>query len=370
MKIQTTRDDILNKMLFISRAVSPKISNFILSGVMLEAEGKVLNIFGTDLETSVRSSIHAKVENPGRVIVPSRILINVLKSFPESKVELELMGQTNELMVTCLNANFRLNTFSLEEYPQFPSLKERSTFKIDAAKLKDLILRVQKSCSTDESRIILTGILIDLVKDTIKLAATDSYRLSVASGSVSYNGNPVKVVVPSRVLDTISKSDAPEGQIEINVEENQISFILIDKGNLKTTVVSRLLSGKFPDYETLIPQSLNQNIIINKDVMLNVIRRISSISQDNIPIKLDIEKGRITVSMNIREVGSSSEGFEVGYGEGSIQLAFNPDFLIDGLNIIDEEKILFGIVEPLKPVMIRPEKSEALLYLLMPIRIS
>ena len=370
MKIQTTRDDLLNRILFVSRAMSPKISNFILSGIMLEAEDSVLNIFGTDLETSIKSSVQVKVENPGRVIVPSKILVNVLKSFPESKVEIELLSSTNELEVTCINANFKLNTFSLEEYPQFPALKKLNSFKIDIVNLKTLIVKVKKSCKIDESRIILTGILIDLVKDSIRLAATDSYRLAVASSKVNYNGDPIKIVVPSRVLDTITRCDISEGEIEVNAEENQISFIISEKNDLKTAIVSRLLSGNFPDYEKLIPQSFNKNIEIDKDTMLEVIKRISSISQDNIPIKLEIDKGKITVSMNIREVGSSSEDFEVSYGEESIQIAFNPDFLIDGLNIMDEEKILFSIVEPLKPVMIRPEKNENLLYLLMPIRIS
>jgi DNA polymerase-3 subunit beta len=109
---------------------------------------------------------------------------------------------------------------------------------------------------------------------------------------------------------------------------------------------------------------------VKREEMLEVIKRTASISQDNIPVRLDIEKGKITVSMNIREVGSSSEDFEVSYGEEKIQIAFNPDFLIDGLNVINEDKIILSIVEPLKPVMMRSEKTDDLLYILMPIRIS
>jgi DNA polymerase-3 subunit beta len=154
------------------------------------------------------------------------------------------------------------------------------------------------------------------------------------------------------------------------MEENQISFRMAEEGGLSTIIISRLLSGKFPDYEKLIPQSFNHDIVIGREVMLDVVKRISSISQDNIPIRLDIEKGKINVSMNIREVGSSSEDFEVSYGEEKIQIAFNPDFLIDGLHVINEDKIILSIVEPLKPVMIRSEKKDDLLYLLMPIRIS
>ncbi|MBM3700485.1 MAG: DNA polymerase III subunit beta [Actinobacteria bacterium] len=370
MKIQTTRDELLNKILFVNRAMSPKISNFILTGTMLETDGNNLNIYGTDLETNVKSSIKVKTETPGRVVVPTRIIVNVLKSFPESKVGLELLNETNELKLTCLKSVFKLNTFALEEYPQFPQVKKQEMLKIEIGVLKYLISKVQKAVSSDESRVILTGIMVDINQDSIKLVATDSYRLSISKNRISFTGQPVKAVVPARVLETLARSDISKGEIDINIEENQISFIISDPDELKTVIVSSILSGKFPDYENLIPDSFNHSILINKNTMLDVIKRISSISQDNIPVKLDIEKGRINVSMNIREVGSSNEDFEVSYGEESMQIAFNPDYLIDGLNIIDGEKIMFNIVEPLKPVMLKPEKDKDLLYLLMPIRIS
>jgi DNA polymerase-3 subunit beta len=350
--------------------MSPKISNFILSGILLETEGSILNIYGTDLETIIKSSIKVNVIESGSVIVPSKILVNVLKSFPEAKVELELLKETNELKVNCLNATFKLNTFSLEEYPQFPEIKKQSPLKIKLKNFKYLVSKVQKSSSTDESRAALTGILIDLSKNNIKLVATDSYRLALAASRVDFDGDPIKVIVPSKVLDNITKSDSSDGDIDINIEENQISFVLDSEKEVKTLIISRLLSGKFPDYEKLIPQSFVHSIIINKNTMYDVVNRISSISQDNIPIKLDFENGRIVVSMNIREVGSSSEDFPVSYGEENIQIAFDPDFLKEGLSVIEDDKITFNIVEPLKPVMIKSLKNEDILYLLMPIRIS
>lgn len=370
MKIQITRDALLNKILFVSKAISPKVSNFILTGIMLEAEEAVLNIYSTDLETNIKTSIKSKVERRGRVVVPSKILLNILRSFPESKIDIELIKDTNELMVKCMKSNFKLNTFSLEEFPQFPSINKKNFFKIKFTDLKYLISKVKRACSADESRIILTGIHMNLSNDLIKLAATDSYRLGVAQKKISFDKEPAMVVVPSRVLDTVAKSDVQDSDIGINIEENQISFNITEKNLTDTIIISRLLSGKFPDYEKLIPDSFKHNIIIDRKKMLEVIKRISSISQDNVPVRLDIEKGKITVSMSIREVGSSSEDFEVGYGEDKLQIAFNPDFLIDGLDIIEEDKIILSIVEPLKPIMIRPEKNDRFLYLLMPIRIS
>jgi len=386
MKIQTTRDEILNKIMFINKAMSPKVSNFILSGIMLESSKKdnMLNIYGTDLETSIKSFIKVKVESDGKVVIPSKILINVLRSFPEAKVDIEFLQDTNELSLTCQKANFKLNTFPVEEYPQFPEIKSTKSLKINFNLFKTLVSKVQKSRSMDESRIMLTGILIDISNNYVKMAATDSYRLAVAGGEAlikkaSSEGGSIKVVVPERVLDTIAKSDLKNNEIEINIEENQISFLLTDENNKddkdnkeenKTMVVSRILSGKFPDYEKLIPQDFNHSIIINKNIILEVIKRVSSIAQDNVPIKLDFEKGRLIVSMNIRETGSAVEDFEISYGQEAIQIAFNPDFLIDGLTIMDEEKIIFNIVEPLKPVLIKQEKNENVLYLLMPIRVA
>jgi DNA polymerase-3 subunit beta len=369
MKLETTRDTLLNKILLVNRTITPKITTYVLSGIMLEADNK-LNIHSTDLETSIKTFVKAKVLEKGKVIVPSKILVNVLKSFPEAKIKLEHLSATNELIITCQKAKFTLNTLSLEEYPQFPTIKKQNFFKIDLKDFKYLVSKVQRASSTDESRIILTGVLIEVSEDNMKMVATDSYRLSIVEKEIKFKGKPLKVVIPARVLDSILKSDYSEGEIDINIEENQVSFEL-DKGKeLKTTIVTRLLSGKFPDYEKLIPSDFKHSIVVNREKIMEVIRRVSSIEQDNIPIKLDIGEGKISVSMNIREVGSSSEDFKVAYAEEKIPIAFNPGFLIDGIDIIGGKNIIFCIVEPLKPILIKPEKDDNLIYLLMPIRIS
>ena len=172
------------------------------------------------------------------------------------------------------------------------------------------------------------------------------------------------------MLDNIAKSEFKDGDIEINIEENQVSFYMEGDSKKKIIMVSRLLSGKFPEYKQLIPQNMKHDIIIDKEKILEVVKRISSISQDNIPIKVTIDKGKITISMNIREVGSSSEDFDVSYGEEKMEIAFNPEFLIDGINIMDDKNIIFSIEEPLKPILIKSEKNKNLIYLLMPIRVS
>jgi len=204
----------------------------------------------------------------------------------------------------------------------------------------------------------------------IKMVGTDSYRLAFIEEKINYSGDSIKVVVPSKVLDNIVKSDYSGKTTEINIEENQISFTLQNEDKTETIIISRLLSGKFPEYKQLIPNEFKHNIILEKDKLNEVIKRISSISQDNIPIKLDIGNGKISVSMNIKEIGSSSEEIDIAYSEEEIEIAFNPYFLLEGINMLDEEKFIFSVEESLKPVLLRNVKSKNLLYLLMPIRIS
>ncbi|MDP3011932.1 MAG: DNA polymerase III subunit beta, partial [Candidatus Hydromicrobium sp.] len=265
---------------------------------------------------------------------------------------------------------FTLNTLSLEEYPGFPEIKKENYIKINLNKFRNLVIKAQKAASLDEGRAILTGVLLEIEEGLLSMAATDSYRLSIVKENIDTGRPPTKVVIPSKVLDSIVKSEYKDSDIGINIEENQISFYLEGDNKKKNIIVSRLLSGKFPEYKQLIPKSLKHNIVINKEKMLDVVKRISSISQDNIPVKLTIDKGKITVSMSIREIGSSSEDFEVSYGEERIEIAFNPEFLMDGINIMDEKNIILSIEESLKPILIKSEKNKNLIYLLMPIRAS
>ena len=381
MKFQSTRNDLLNKLNFASRIATSKSLISALSGVMIEASDK-LYIYSTDLETSIKSSINANIIEQGRVVVPAKVFINILKNFSESKIDVELDINTSQLRVRCDKSIFSLNTFAIDEYPEFPVISEKTKFSLDFDIFKKLAARAIKAASGEDSRAILTGVLIEIGKkeinaendkessNFIKMVGTDSYRLSCVEEKIDYYGEPIKVVVPSKVLDSIIKSDFNGKIMDINIEESQISFSLKDNEETGTVVISRLLSGKFPEYKQLIPKNFSHNIILNKEKILEVTRRISSIAQDNIPVKIELSSGKMTASMNIKEVGSSSEEFEISYGEENIDIAFNPVYFIDGVSMIEGENLLFSIEESLKPVLIRHVSEEGYLYLLMPLRIS
>jgi len=369
MKIQTTRNELLDLILFSSKAISPRTSTFILSGVLLEAD-KELNVYSTDLETSIKSTMQVKVVDKGKAVVPAKILINILKNLEESKITLELNKETNQVQITSDNAHFSLNTLSLEEYPAFPEINYKNPLKIKLDEFRGLISKVQRASSQDESRAILTGTLMEIENGSLTLVSTDSYRLATIKHAIQAGEKEIKIVVPSKVLESITKNDYKKIDLEIILEESQIVFYMKKEDRVTNIIVSRLLSGKFPEYKQLIPKNMKHDILVDKEKILEVVRRISSISQDNIPIRIIIEKGRITAAMDIKEIGSSSEDFEAAYGEEKIEIAFNPFFLIDGITMMDGKNIILSIEEPLKPILIKSEKDKNILYLLMPVRVS
>jgi len=368
MKFQTTRTEFLDTLLFSSRAIGSRVSQLVLNGIMLDV-GEELTAYSTDLEMSIKGTMEVKVIEKGKAVVPARILVNILKSLKESKIELELDKTTNQVKIVCGNAIFTLNTLSLEEYPEFPEIKKDNYIKLSLKNFKNIVTKAKEAASLDEGRAILTGVLVEAKEGFLSMVATDSYRLSLAKENIDKSIPLIKVVVPAKVLDSIIKSEYKESYVEIYIEEKQVSFY-IGGGKNKKIIVSRILSGKFPEYKQLIPRSLKHNIVVDKEKILDVVKRISSISRDNIPVKLTIDEGKITVSMDIREIGSSSEDFEISYEGERIEIAFNPEFLIEGINIMDDKNIILSIEEPLKPILIKPEKNENLIYLLMPIRIS
>ncbi|GAI11371.1 unnamed protein product, partial [marine sediment metagenome] len=193
MKFQTTRTGLLDTILFSIRAIGTRVSSFILNGVMLDV-GEELTTYSTDLETSIKSTMEVKVLEKGKAVVPARILVNILKSLKESRIELELDKSTNRVKIACENALFTLNTLSLEAYPGFPEIKKENYIKINLNKFKNLVIKAQKAASLDEGRAILTGVLLEIEEGLLSMVATDSYRLSLVKEKIDTGIPSMKIV--------------------------------------------------------------------------------------------------------------------------------------------------------------------------------
>src|SRR5947209_3386322 len=222
MKITCSRDELVQRLGVVARAVSTRTAVQILSGVLLQAEGASLHLAATDMELSLRASLDAEVEGEGAVVVPGRLLVELARLLPEQEVQIEHRADEGVVRVDCGSATYRLNTYNAEDFPRLPDVASIETFAVDREALLDTVARVARSASRDESRPVLTGILARFETGKLVMAPTDSYRLSVKETPLAGGAPELEAIIPARALDELRRVAAGVEQVQIGVQENQV----------------------------------------------------------------------------------------------------------------------------------------------------
>src|SRR5919198_944933 len=290
MKVVCSRDELAQKLGIVVRAVSTRASVQILSGVLLRAENGRLHLAATDMELSLRSSLEAQVEGEGAVVVPGRLLVDLVRLLPADDVTFEHRAEEGVVHVTCGPSSSSLHTYSAEDFPRLPDLDAVGTFTVDREALLDTISRVARSASRDESRPVLTGILVRFETGKLVMAATDSYRLSVKETPLAGQLPELEAIIPARALQELSRIAQGAEQIELGVHENQVLFSTGD-----ALLTTRRIDGQFPNYKQLLPESFEHELTLPREEFLDVVRRVAVVSQRNSPLRLRFAEGEVTV---------------------------------------------------------------------------
>ncbi len=206
MKLTCARNDLVAKLGIVSRAVSPRGAVQILSGVLLRAEGGELQLAATDMELSLRTSLDAQVADRGAVVVQGRLLVDLARLLPDEDVQIEHRPEEGIVGVTCGTASYRLHTYSAEDFPRLPEVEAAPLNAVDAQALLATVAQVSRAASRDESRPVLTGILVQFENDTLVMAATDSYRLSVKHTQLSSAAPALEAIIPARALTAFAST--------------------------------------------------------------------------------------------------------------------------------------------------------------------
>jgi DNA polymerase-3 subunit beta len=340
----------------------------ILSGVLFKADKELLNLSATDLEISIRTNVAVKIEERGSIVVPARLISDILNNLQEETVEMSLIKERSQLEILAGESRFDINILYEEDFPKIPVAPEVPACSVNPSRLNRLIREVVKAASKDEAKPILSGVLTEINKKEIKMVATDSYRLAICEERIEGGpGAPIKAIIPSRSLREIGRiisAISPE-EVSINLTDSQIIFRLG-----QAEVVSRLIEGEYPHYQQLLPESYEKKIRMDKEQLIGAVRRASLLAQDNAPIKLTFGNNLLVVSASTQDVGEATERMHVEYPGDEIKMAFNPGYFLDGVASVEEEELLLEIADPLKPALIRPAKAEDYLYLVMPVRIG
>jgi DNA polymerase III subunit beta len=364
MKVTCSKDELVAKLGLVARAVSTRSAVQILSGVLLRAQAGELHLAATDMELSLRSSLEADVDGEGAAVVPGRLLVDLARLLPESEVVIEHRSEENVVRIECGSASYRLHAYSEEDFPRLPELDAVGTFSVDGEALLETIARVSRSASRDESRPVLTGILVRFEPGKLTMAATDSYRLSVKETPLSGDAPELEAIIPARALGELQRIAGSADTIELGVHENQVIF-----GSGGVWLTSRRIDGQFPNYRQLLPESYEHELVVPRAELLDVVRRTSVMAQRNSPLRLRFAEGELTVSAQTQDVGESSESLPVPYTAEPLEIGFNAEFLRDGLESVETDDVRVRLISSLRPAVLQ-SPTDDFTYLIMPIRLA
>jgi DNA polymerase-3 subunit beta len=379
MKFRCERDELLNAVQFASRAISNRATLPVLSGLKIEAQesGRV-RVAATDLELTMETTFAAAVDEPGKVIVPGRLFGEMTRSLGAGQVS--VASGDAEVEIGSGRGQFRVRSLAPDDYPALP-IEEREgdgvgiTVEIEGDLLATALSQVVRGASTDESRQILTGVLWEIDDKKLVLAATDSYRLAVREVDIPAGGSETrKVVLPSRTLAELARSLQGGGRtVTASVRDNLVSFAIgggTDAEALEeATIGSRFIEGEFPKYQQLIPSGYPNTLEVDREALLEVTKRVGLLAQNNLPVKLQLGN-ELEISAHTPDVGEGQEVIDADYNGEPLVIAFNPQFLSEGLSAIQTERVVIEVGDGLKPAILRGQGEPAFTYLLMPVRLS
>jgi DNA polymerase III subunit beta len=363
LKIICSKDELVQALGVVSRAVSTRTSVQILSGILLEAQGSELRVAATDMELSLRATVPAQIEGDGAIVLPGKTLADIAKLLPADEVVIEHRPNESVVHVTSGTASYTLNTYNPEDFPRLPELDAVTTFAVDREPLLETIGRVARAASRDESRPVLTGILVQFTAGTLVMAATDSYRLAVKQTTLEGTVPELEAIVPARALQELARIATSGNEVEVGVHENQVIFAT--SGVWLTT---RRIDGQFPNYKQLLPEAFEYELTVPRLELLDVVRRASVMIQRSTPLQVRFAEGELTVIARTHEVGESRESMPVGFTGDTLEIGFNADFLRDGLESLEGDDVRVKLISPLRPAVIQGEGDD-FTYLVMPIRL-
>jgi DNA polymerase III subunit beta len=383
VKFRCERDSLVDVLTTTGRAVSSRTStSMALGGVRIESVGNHLGVVGTDLDLTVHASTEAIGITDGVCVAPAKLLADITRSLEPGAVTIESEGEKVE--IGAARSRFSLRTFPVDDFPSLPEPPEAATF-LPAASLASALRQVVRAASNDDARPLLTGVLIAAEGNGIRLVATDSYRLAMRDidGSDAL-ADATQILVPARALAELQKLSAlgmslkddgssagADGQdggasIGLSIGDHDVTFTA---GDVK--VSTRLLDGSYPDYRQLIPAEYPNRLHVGKDSLLDALRRVRLLVRDNTtPVRLAMRDGGVDLTVVSQEVGDASETVDADFEGSDLTIAFNPTYLIDGVEAVSGDEVVLETVDATKPATVRAAEEGNFHYLLMPVRVS
>jgi DNA polymerase-3 subunit beta len=366
VKFRCERDVLVEALSTAGRATANRGGALpVLSGIRAELSGQTLTLTGHDLELTIAVTVREGLAGAtdGVTILPARLVSEVVRSLPSGAVELAVVE--DEARIVAGRSEFSLRVFPADEFPRVPEpVGEPVT--IDAKQFVSALRQVVPAASGDDARPILTGVLVAAEEDGLRLVATDSYRLAVRDlPGQSLLSEGQSVLVPSRALNDLVKVLADAETLTLRLGERDASF---EAGDVRLTTV--LIEGDFPPYRNLIPQAYPNRLTVGRDALLDGVRRVKLLAREATPVRLAMSSDAVELIAVTQDVGQAHESLDAKFEGTELTAAFNPDYLLQGVEVIPGDEVVIETVDALKPAVVRSPEHPEFLYLLMPVRVS
>lgn len=363
MKFRCERDVLVDALGTASRAATNRAALPVLSGLRMSLTGDLLRVTGSDLDLTITTERQVAGSDDGVAVLPAKLAVDIVRNLEPGGVEVDTNGDRPSIRAG--RSEFFLNAIPADEYPN-PHEPEGESVTLQSGHLAEGLRQVVGAASNDESRPILTGVLLAAEERGLRLVSTDSYRLAfrdLPGTTVLEQGQ--QVLVPSRSLQELTRALSDDDAVTLVLAEQMVSFSVGDF-HLST----RLIKGDFPDYEKLIPKDMPNTLTVGRHALQDAIRRVRLMARENSPIRLTMRADGLELRAITQEVGEAVEQLDAKYEGAELTVAFNPEYLVDGLEVTPGEEVSLQTRDGQRPAVLRSTESSDFLYLLMPVRVS
>ena len=352
----------------VQRAVSTKTSIPAIEGILLKALGDELILTGFDLELGINTSIPARVDEPGSIVLKAKTLCDILRYIPGDKVTIETEDERLKYKIKSGETEYSLMGISANEYPDIPTIESGYPIVVDQNILKDMVRQTIFAVAVnDGGKVVHTGIKFEITNGNIRLIALDGFRLAIRNEEIDYSGEDISFIVPAKTLSEVIKIiNEEEGTVSINLGKRHIIF---EVGNY--CIISRLLEGEFLNYKTAIPINCSTQVKVDTRQFIDCIERTSLIITDKIksPVRCLFENGTIKVS-SITSIGTAQDRISAEIEGENIEIGFNNKFILDALKVSDVDEVRIELNGPTSPIIILNPENDKFLFLILPVRLK
>ena len=368
MKITIGRQDLLDAVNKVKAVVSPKSALPILSHILMETGESQVRLTATDLKISIECSVDCTVEEPGALTVSSQRLSSIVSELPVSDVQLTL-AESNVVLLKCGKIETKLFSMSPDEFPPMRSFDHVEPIILQQSMLKNLFSKTSFAICSDQTRYNLTGLLCEIQDGRITVVATDGRRMSLCMETENIpQGLSIKVIIPGKMISELERLLSGDGEVRLFFDETQAAFVF-DSNRL----VSALIEGTFPNYDMVIPKKHDKEAYMNTGAFVEAIRRTRTMTNEKFnSVRFIFDQNQLTLRVVTPEVGEYQEEMEAEFSGEPMEIAFNPDFILDALRHIDTLKTCLVLKDGMSPGLIKPFAEAPVdnyLNIVMPIRI-